>query len=102
MPLPQSLEETALDWWRHAVIYQIYPRSFADSTGNGIGDLSGIIQRLPEIAELGVDAIWLSPFYSSPLYVLFWIRANMNEILSRAGGATFAEITRIALRRGSC
>jgi len=66
MPSPKSLEETALDWWRHAVIYQIYPRSFADSSGDGIGDLTGIMGRLPEIADLGVDAIWLSPFYSSP------------------------------------
>jgi len=66
MPSPKSLEESARDWWRHAVIYQIYPRSFADSTGDGMGDLTGIISRLPEIADLGVDAIWLSPFYSSP------------------------------------
>src|SRR5215218_7313862 len=54
------------EWWRSAVIYQIYPRSFADASGDGIGDLQGITQRLPEIAELGVDAIWLSPFYRSP------------------------------------
>ena len=49
------------DWWRDAVIYQIYPRSFADANGDGIGDLPGIIERLPYLAELGVDAIWLSP-----------------------------------------
>ena len=54
------------EWWRSAVIYQIYPRSFADASGDGIGDLGGITQHLPEIAELGVDAIWLSPFYRSP------------------------------------
>ncbi|MDP4972782.1 MAG: alpha-amylase family glycosyl hydrolase, partial [Pontimonas sp.] len=54
------------DWWRHAVIYQIYPRSFADGNGDGIGDLPGIIKRLPAVANLGVDAIWLSPFYTSP------------------------------------
>src|ERR1700754_578594 len=55
------------DWWRGAVIYQIYPRSFQDSNGDGIGDLKGIIQRLPYVASLGVDAIWLSPFFKSPM-----------------------------------
>jgi alpha-glucosidase len=53
-------------WWRSAVIYQIYPRSFADANGDGIGDLNGVRSRLPYLAELGVDAIWLSPFYPSP------------------------------------
>ena len=48
-------------WWRDGVIYQIYPRSFADSNGDGIGDLIGITQRLDYLVELGVDAIWLSP-----------------------------------------
>ena len=55
------------DWWRGAVIYQIYPRSFQDSSGDGIGDLQGIKQRLPYVASLGVNAIWLSPFYPSPM-----------------------------------
>jgi alpha-glucosidase len=53
-------------WWRDGVIYQIYPRSFQDSNGDGLGDLRGIINRLDYLAELGVDAIWLSPFYPSP------------------------------------
>jgi alpha-glucosidase len=53
-------------WWRHAVIYQVYPRSFADSNGDGIGDLPGVIDRLDYLAELGVDAVWLSPFFRSP------------------------------------
>ena len=53
-------------WWRDGVIYQIYPRSFADSNGDGIGDLRGIIDRLDYLAELGVDAIWLSPIFPSP------------------------------------
>ncbi|OHV08667.1 glycoside hydrolase family 13 protein [Kushneria phosphatilytica] len=53
-------------WWRSAVIYQIYPRSFMDGNGDGLGDLPGIVDRLPYLARLGVDAIWLSPFYRSP------------------------------------
>jgi len=55
------------DWWRGAVIYQIYPRSYQDSNGDGIGDLLGIVQRLPYVASLGVDAIWISPFFTSPM-----------------------------------
>ncbi|CTQ34072.1 alpha-amylase family glycosyl hydrolase [Jannaschia rubra] len=55
------------DWWRGGVIYQIYPRSFQDSTQDGIGDLNGITERLPYIASLGVDAIWISPFFTSPM-----------------------------------
>ncbi|SON57375.1 Oligo-1,6-glucosidase 1 [Hartmannibacter diazotrophicus] len=55
------------DWWRGAVIYQIYPRSFQDSNGDGIGDLKGITSRLGYIADLGADAIWLSPFFTSPM-----------------------------------
>jgi alpha-glucosidase len=55
------------DWWRGAVIYQIYPRSYQDSNGDGIGDLLGIVRRLPYIASLGVDAIWISPFFTSPM-----------------------------------
>ncbi len=54
-------------WWRGATIYQIYPRSFADSNGDGIGDLPGITGRLDYVARLGVDAIWLSPFFKSPM-----------------------------------
>jgi alpha-glucosidase len=54
-------------WWQTDVIYQIYPWSFADSNDDGIGDLRGIAQRLPYLAELGVDAIWLSPIFRSPM-----------------------------------
>ncbi|MDF1478527.1 alpha-glucosidase [Leifsonia sp. H3M29-4] len=53
-------------WWRDAVVYQVYPRSFADSDGDGVGDLRGIIDHLDHLAELGVDVIWLSPIYASP------------------------------------
>ena len=53
-------------WWKEAVVYQIYPRSFCDSNGDGIGDLPGIIGKLDYLKELGVDALWLSPIYPSP------------------------------------
>ncbi|ORX34851.1 putative alpha-glucosidase [Kockovaella imperatae] len=62
--LTSSLEA---DWWRQAVVYQIYPRSFADANGDGIGDLKGITSRVDYLSELGVDAVWLSPFYPSAL-----------------------------------
>src|ERR1700712_4487507 len=53
-------------WWKSAVVYQIYPRSFADSNGDGIGDLKGIIARLDYLEALGIDVVWLSPIYRSP------------------------------------
>ncbi|TVQ06463.1 MAG: DUF3459 domain-containing protein [Leptolyngbya sp. DLM2.Bin27] len=55
------------NWWRSAVIYQIYPRSFVDSNGDGIGDLPGILQQIDYVANLGVDAVWISPFFKSPM-----------------------------------
>ncbi|MCS5589488.1 MAG: alpha-amylase family glycosyl hydrolase [Candidatus Thioglobus sp.] len=55
------------NWWKGGVIYQVYPRSYQDSNGDGVGDLTGITQRLPYIASLGVDAVWISPFYKSPM-----------------------------------
>ncbi|MGG5173350.1 glycoside hydrolase family 13 protein [Pseudarthrobacter sp. J1738] len=63
---PLHSASSAHEWWRSAVIYQIYPRSFRDLNGDGIGDLAGITTGLPQLAELGVDAVWLSPFYRSP------------------------------------
>ncbi len=65
-PAADSSSAHAEGWWRSAVIYQVYVRSFADSDGDGIGDLRGVRQRLPHLAELGVDAVWLTPFYASP------------------------------------
>lgn len=56
-----------MHWWQSAVLYQIYPRSFQDSTGDGVGDLPGIVERLPHLVELGVDALWLSPIFTSPM-----------------------------------
>ena len=54
-------------WWQEAVFYQIYPRSFADSDGDGVGDLAGIRAHLADLAWLGVDALWISPFFRSPM-----------------------------------
>lgn len=62
-----NLEDKSDSWWRGAILYQIYPRSFADSTGDGIGDLPGIMEHLDYVASLGVDGIWISPFYRSPM-----------------------------------
>ncbi|PFG18026.1 alpha-glucosidase [Propionicimonas paludicola] len=60
-------EHAADEWWRHAVVYQLYPRSFADANGDGVGDLAGIRSRLGYLAGLGVDAIWINPWYPSPM-----------------------------------
>ncbi len=67
MTLSQRHDDTQHDWWRGAVIYQIYPRSFMDANQDGIGDLAGITEKLEHVASLGVDAIWLSPFFTSPM-----------------------------------
>lgn len=66
-PAPRQLASDDADWWRGAVIYQIYPRSYQDTNDDGVGDLAGITKRLAYIADLGVDAIWISPFYTSPM-----------------------------------
>ncbi|XP_026333670.1 maltase 2-like [Hyposmocoma kahamanoa] len=63
-----SIREKDLDWWETTIFYQIYPRSFADSNGDGIGDLNGITSKLEHIKDIGVEAIWLSPMFQSPMY----------------------------------
>ncbi len=64
--LPKHAANYGAHWWRSAVIYQVYPRSFADANGDGMGDLPGITSRFDSLAALGIDAIWLSPFMRSP------------------------------------
>ena len=80
-------------WWRDGVIYQIYPRSFADSNGDGLGDLSGIISRINYLAELGIDAIWLSPVYPSPDCDFGYDVSDYCNIDSRYG--TLADFDRL-------
>jgi len=74
---PQQLDRP---WWQGATIYQIYPRSFQDSDGNGIGDLPGITRRLDYVASLGVDAIWISPFFTSPMADFGYDVANYCDV----------------------
>jgi alpha-glucosidase len=88
---------TDVTWWKSAVIYQVYPRSFQDTDGDGVGDLRGIMRRLPYLVELGVDAIWISPIFRSPMadfgydiadYTdidpLFGTMQNFDELLAAA------------------
>ena len=90
--------DTRADWWKRAVIYQVYPRSFADSDGDGIGDIPGILGKLDYLQELGIDAIWLSPVYTSPQYdngydvadyrgidPLFGTMEDMDRLIAEAG-----------------
>ncbi|WP_347041536.1 glycoside hydrolase family 13 protein [Brachybacterium nesterenkovii] len=72
-------------WWRDAVVYQVYPRSFADSDGDGMGDLPGITERLPYLRDLGVDALWLSPFYLSPQHDAGYDVADYCDVDPRFG-----------------
>lgn len=73
------------EWWRSAVVYQVYPRSFADASGDGIGDLPGVTARLEQLAGLGVDAVWLSPFYPSPQHDGGYDVADYRDVDSRFG-----------------
>ncbi len=91
------------EWWRSAVIYQVYPRSFSDSDGDGLGDLPGITQRVRAIRDLGVDALWLSPFYTSPQKDAGYDVADYRDVDPRFGtladfDALVAEAHRLNLR----
>jgi alpha-glucosidase len=84
------------DWWRGAVIYQIYPRSFLDTDGDGVGDLPGITARLDYIADLGVDGVWLSPFFVSPMKDFGYDVADYRAVDPRFG--TLADFDRLLAR----
>src|SRR5206468_12775445 len=86
-------------WWREAIIYQVYPRSYLDTNGDGVGDLPGITKKLDYIASLGVDIVWLSPFFTSPMKdfgydvsdycdvdPLFGTLADFDALIARAHG----------------
>jgi alpha-glucosidase len=90
-----------VNWWRHAVIYEIYPRSFGDSNGDGIGDLNGITQHLDYLKELGVDAIWITPFYPSPQIDFGYDISNYEGIDPQFGTmADFDHLMSEAKKRG--
>ena len=80
-----SLAESKPDWWRDAVVYQVYPRSFADADGDGIGDIPGVTSRVGYLADLGIDAIWLSPFYPSALADGGYDVADYRDVDPRLG-----------------
>jgi alpha-glucosidase len=88
-------------WWRDGVVYQIYPRSFADSNGDGIGDLEGVIQHLDYLAELGVGAVWYSPFYPSPDIDFGYDISNYTDIDPKFGSlADFDRLVAESHKRG--
>ena len=112
--VPHPPASPAADWWRGAVIYQVYPRSFADTNGDGIGDLNGITARLDHIASLGVDAVWLSPFFTSPMKdfgydvadycdvdPIFGTLADFDRLIARAHALGLKIITDLVLAHTS-
>jgi len=87
---------TEVTWWRGAVIYQIYPRSFLDTNGDGVGDLPGIIERLDYVATLGVDAIWIAPFFKSPMADFGYDIADYRDVDPMFG--TLADFDRLLVK----
>ena len=114
MSMSNETRSTGIEWWRGAFIYQIYPRSFADSNGDGIGDLPGITAHLAHVARLGADAIWISPFFVSPMddfgydvadYCdvdpLFGTLADFDALLARAHALGLKVIIDLVLSHSS-
>ncbi len=112
--VPDPLTGSSADWWRGAVIYQVYPRSFADTNGDGVGDLAGITDHLDHIASLGVDAVWLSPFFTSPMKdfgydvadycdvdPVFGTLADFDRLIARAHALGLKIITDLVLAHTS-
>jgi alpha-glucosidase len=90
-----------LHWWQRGVVYQIYPRSFKDTTGNGVGDLQGVIEKLDYLHDLGIDALWLSPFYPSPMADFGYDVADYCDVDPLFGDlATFDRLVAGAHERG--
>ncbi|XP_011178629.1 maltase 2 isoform X2 [Zeugodacus cucurbitae] len=81
----EKMEHKEKDWWKHMILYQIYPRSFMDSNGDGVGDLQGIIMKLPYLAETGIHAVWLSPINKSPMVDFGYDISDYKEIHAEYG-----------------
>ncbi|MEU6352816.1 glycoside hydrolase family 13 protein [Streptomyces sp. NPDC047072] len=101
--LSPDLSSKDPNWWRQAVVYQVYPRSFADADGDGLGDIRGVTERLAHLADLGVDALWLSPFYPSELADGGYDVADHRDVDPRLGtlddfSAMVAEAHRLGLK----
>ncbi|MBV9624904.1 MAG: glucohydrolase, partial [Acidobacteria bacterium] len=92
-PAATAAAPSADPWWKHAVIYEIYPRSFQDSNGDGIGDINGITSRLDYLEDLGVDAIWITPMYPSPQVDFGYDIADYTAIDTQYG--TMADLDRL-------
>ena len=89
------------EWWQHAVFYEIYPRSFADSNNDGVGDMSGIASKLDYLKDLGVDAIWITPCFPSPQVDFGYDVSNYEDIDPMYGTlADFDNLAREAKKRG--
>ena len=89
------------DWWRHAVIYQVYIRSFADGNGDGLGDIAGLRSKLDHLVDLGIDAIWINPWYPSPQADAGYDVVTYHDIEPRFGTLGEAEeLIAEAHRRG--
>src|SRR5690349_22625446 len=92
MSLGSTVEAPATtEWWRSAVVYQLYIRSFADGDGDGIGDIAGIRARLGHIADLGVDAVWINPWYPSPMADAGYDVSDYRAVEPRFGTLAEAE-----------
>jgi alpha-glucosidase len=98
---PPGSDSVAIEWWRRGIVYQIYPRSFQDTDGNGVGDLTGIAERLDYLKWLGVDAIWISPIYPSPMADFGYDVSDYTDIHSVFGQlADFDKLLAAAHARG--
>src|SRR5206468_8996245 len=90
-PTTSSPQPGASPWWRSAVIYQVYIRSFADGNGDGLGDIAGLRSRLPYLVDLGVDALWINPWYPSPMADAGYDVSDYRDVEARFGSLADAE-----------